>query len=156
MTSDKKIVIMGVGNLLLCDEGIGVHAAKELSKRELPANVEVYDAGTLGLLSGPLFENSDLLIIVDSVDAPGDAGDVKLYNKEDIMLSRFPMKLSPHQIGIQETIMISDLRGECPEEVIFIGVIPKSYEASLELSDVGQKALTKVLDEVDKLIAPYV
>ena len=151
--AEKKIVIMGVGNLLLSDEGIGVHAAKELSKRGYPKHIEIYDAGTLGLLSGPLFENRDLLVVIDSVDAPGEPGDVIVYNKDDIMLSRMPVKLSPHQIGIQETLLVSELRGECPKDVIFIGVIPASYDSSIELTETGKKALKKVFEEVDKILA---
>ena len=151
----KKVVILGVGNLLLSDEGIGIHAVKELSKRDYPENIEIYDAGTLGLLSGPLFENRDLLIVIDAVDTAGEPGDVMIFDKEDIMLSRIPIKLSPHQTGIQETLFISELRGECPEDVKFIGVIPASYDASVELTDTGKIALKKVLNEVDKILEPY-
>ncbi|MDR0454330.1 MAG: HyaD/HybD family hydrogenase maturation endopeptidase [Deferribacteraceae bacterium] len=151
----KKIVIMGVGNLLLSDEGIGVHAVQELSKRNYPDNIEVYDGGTLGLLSGPLFENRDLLVVIDSVEAEGEPGDVITYSKDEIMYSSIPLKLSPHQIGVQETLLISELRGECPEDVIFIGVIPDSYSSSTELTETGKNALKKVLAEVDKILAPY-
>ena len=154
--SEKKIVIMGIGNFLLSDEGIGIHAVKELSKRSYPDYIEVFDAGTLGLLSGPLFENRDLLVVIDAVDAQGEPGDVIIYNKDDVMLSRIPAKLSPHQIGIQETLLISELRGECPEDVIFIGVIPASYDSCVELTETGKLALEKVLAEIDKILKPYI
>ena len=151
----KKIVILGIGNLLLSDEGIGVHAVRELSKRNYPKNIEIYDAGTLGLLSGPLFENRDLLVVIDSVDAHGKPGDVKIYHKDDIMSSHIPIKLSPHQIGIQETLLISELRGECPQTIILIGVIPASYDSGTELTETGKDALKKVLEEIDKILQPY-
>ncbi|MDR2869598.1 MAG: HyaD/HybD family hydrogenase maturation endopeptidase [Deferribacteraceae bacterium] len=148
----KQIVIMGIGNLLLTDEGIGVHAAKELAKRELPANVSVYDAGTLGLLSAYMYEGSDLLILIDAVDTQGEPGQVFRYCKDDIMLNRIPVKLSPHQIGFQETLLVSELRGQCPAEVIFFGAIPASLDPSVELSAKGKKALEEILKEVDKLL----
>jgi hydrogenase maturation protease len=149
----KKIVVMGVGNLLLSDEGIGVHAANEIMKwDDLPENVQVYDAGTFGLLSGPMFAGADLLVLIDAVDAKGEPGEVLRFSKEDIILDRFPMKLSPHQIGIQDTLLISDLRGECPQEIIFFGVIPASYDSSIELTEAGKKALDKVLTEIRPII----
>jgi hydrogenase maturation protease len=144
----KKTVIMGVGNLLLSDEGIGVQAAQEIAKWDLPEHVSVFDAGTLGLLSAPLFINADTLLFIDAVDAEGEPGTVLKFNKEDIMLDRFPMKLSPHQIGVQDTLLISELRGECPSEITFYGVIPASYESSLELTEAGKKALAQVLEEI--------
>ena len=146
----KRIVIMGVGNLLFSDEGIGVHAVRALEKKGYPKNVEIHDGGTFGLLSAPMFENADTLILIDAVDANGEAGEVRRYTKDEIMLSTIPVKLSPHQIGIQETLLVTDLRGNCPEEVIFYGVIPASYESSIELTETGQKALKEVIDLVDK------
>lgn len=144
---------MGIGNLLLTDEGIGVHAAKELSKRKFSENVSVYDAGTLGLLSAHMYEGSDLLILIDAVDTNGEPGQVFRYSKDDIMLNRIPVKLSPHQIGFQETLLVSELRGQCPPEVIFFGAIPASLDSGVELSANGKKALEEILAEVDKLLS---
>ena len=152
----KKVAVLGIGNLLLTDEGIGVHVAKELAKRDFPENITVNDAGTLGLLSGPLFEGADLLILIDAVDAEGEPGQVLRYSKDDIMLSKVPFKLSPHQIGFQDTLSISELRGECPSEVIFFGAIPASLDAGVELSEQGRKAFDEILIEVDKILKEYV
>jgi hydrogenase maturation protease len=148
----KNIVIMGIGNLLFSDEGIGVHVARILSERELPENVKVYDAGTLGILSAHLFEGSDLLILVDAVDAPGEAGDVKVYSKDEIILSDIPLKLTPHQIGIQETLLVSEMRGAAPKEVLFFGAVPKSYETSDKLTPEGERAKEKILKEIEKVL----
>jgi hydrogenase maturation protease len=152
MNKQKQIVVMGVGNLLFSDEGIGVHAVRELEKNNYPDNVQIHDGGTFALLSTPMFEGSDILIVIDAVDTKGEPGDIKVYEKEDIMLSRIPVKLSPHQIGIQETLLISELREKCPEEVYFYGVIPASYDSSVELTPIGQKALEKLLVMVDEFI----
>jgi hydrogenase maturation protease len=148
----KETVIMGIGNLLFSDEGIGVHVVREILKRKLPENIKAYDAGTLGILSAHLFEGVDLLILIDAVDAPGDAGDVKVYSKDEIMLSDIPLKLTPHQIGIQETLLVSEMRGAAPKEVIFFGAIPKSYETSDKLTPEGEKAKAKILSELEKYL----
>jgi hydrogenase maturation protease len=148
----KKIVIMGIGNILFSDEGIGVHVVRELQKRKLPENVTVYDAGTLGILSAYLFEGADILILIDAVDAPGEAGEVKIYNKDQITLSHIPLKLTPHQIGIQETLLVSELRGTAPKDVIFFGAIPKSYETADKLTPEGERAKTVILAELEKYL----
>jgi hydrogenase maturation protease len=94
----------------------------------------------------------DLLILIDAVDAPGDAGVVKVYSKDEIMLSDIPLKLTPHQIGIQETLLVSEMRGAAPKEVIFFGAIPKSYETSDKLTPEGERAKAKILSELEKYL----
>jgi hydrogenase maturation protease len=148
----KETVIMGIGNLLFSDEGIGVHVARELLKRKLPEHIKVYDAGTLGILSAYLFEGAELLILIDAVDAPGTAGEVKKYTKEEIMLSDIPLKLTPHQIGIQETLLVAEMRGTAPKEVIVFGAIPKSYETSEKLTPEGERAKGAILSEIEKFL----
>ena len=150
----KNIVVLGIGNYLFSDEGIGVHVVNEIKKWALPENVTVHDAGTLGILSAPLFEGSDMMILIDSVDAEGEPGDVMIYTKDDIMLDRIPLKLSPHQIGIQETLLVSDLRGQCPQEVLFFGAIPASYETSIELTEAGEKAKAEILEKLKEILLP--
>ncbi|GAB7140671.1 HyaD/HybD family hydrogenase maturation endopeptidase [Deferribacterales bacterium RsTz2092] len=148
----KNIVVLGIGNLLLSDEGFGVHAVRELSKYTFPDNVSVYDGGTLGLLSAPLFEGCDLLVLIDAVAADGAAGTIVEYSKDDIMLDKIPVKLSQHQIGFQETLLIAELRGQCPKEIIFLGVISDNMNAGVELSPVCREALDKVVARVEEII----
>jgi hydrogenase maturation protease len=147
-----KTVILGVGNLLFSDEGIGVHVVREVKKWELPPDVEVHDAGTLGLLTAPLFEGADRLVLIDAVYSTGEPGEVKVYSKDDIMLEKLPLKLSPHQVGIQEVLSVSELRGAAPSEVIFYGAIPKSFETSSELTPDGIRAKEVILEKLKTLI----
>src|SRR5919109_5188116 len=105
-----KTLIFGAGNLILSDEGFGVHCIKYLEDRYIfPEGVELFDGGTLGIMVTHKMEEADRVIIVDTVDAAGDPGEVFRYEKADIMLNRLPVKLSPHQIGIQEMLFISEL-----------------------------------------------
>ncbi|NJD90750.1 MAG: hydrogenase maturation protease [Geobacter sp.] len=130
-----KVLIFGAGNLILSDEGFGVHFVKYMEEQfNLPENVELYDGGTLGIMVTHKFEEADKVFLVDIVDAPGAAGEIRRYTKEDIMLSRLPVKLSPHQIGIQEMLTISELRGAAPADLTFYGIIPASLEPGNELS----------------------
>jgi len=68
-------------------------------------------------------------------------GDIYRYEKEDFMLGRLPIKMSPHQIGIQEVLTLSDLRDRCPDKVSLFGIIPQSYDAGVELSQLLSEKL---------------
>lgn len=140
-----KTLILGAGNLLLSDEGFGVHFIRHLQAHyALPADVEVFDAGTLGLMAGHKLEEADRVYIVDVITAPGESGTCIRYSKDDFLLKRIPLKLSPHQIGVQEMLLVSSLRGRCPEEINLIGVIPSSTELGTELSPLLQQRLPEI------------
>lgn len=151
----KKVVVMGLGNYILSDEGIGIHAIKELEKETWPENVEIFDCGTLGILSSYKISEADVLIAIDAVVAKEEPGTIKVFDKEDIMLSKVPAKVSAHQIGFQETLLHAQLRGDCPETVVLIGVVPESYDTSTDLTESCAKALPEVLRITRELIAKY-
>lgn len=137
-----KILIFGAGNLLLSDEGFGVHFIRYLQKHYcFPEEIELYDGGTLGIMVTHMLEDADHVYLVDVIDAKGEPGDIYRYEKEDFMLGRLPIKMSPHQIGIQEVLTLSDLRDRCPDKVSLFGIIPQSYDAGVELSQLLSEKL---------------
>ena len=130
-----RILIFGAGNLLLSDEGFGVHFVRYLEDNyTFPEGVELFDGGTLGIMVTHKFEEADRVYIIDTVAAAGAPGDILRYERDDFMLKRIPMKMSPHQIGIQEMLLISEMRGKCPERITLWGVIPDTLEPGSELS----------------------
>jgi hydrogenase maturation protease len=144
-----KTLILGAGNLLLSDEGFGVHFIRYLRAHcTLPSGVETFDAGTLGLMAGHELEEADRVYIVDVIAAPGEPGTCLRYCKDDFLLKRIPLKLSPHQVGIQETLFVSSLRGRCPEEVYLLGIIPCSVEPGTELSPLLQRRLPEIASQL--------
>jgi hydrogenase maturation protease len=137
-----KTLIFGAGNLLLSDEGFGVHFIQYLQKHYcFPEEIELYDGGTLGIMVTHMLEDADHVYLVDVIDAKGEPGDIYRYEKEDFMLGRLPIKMSPHQIGIQEVLTLSDLRDRCPDKVSLFGIIPQSYDAGVELSQLLSEML---------------
>lgn len=137
-----KTLIFGAGNLLLSDEGFGVHFIQYLHEHfEFPDDVELYDGGTLGIMVSHMLEDADRVFLVDVIEAKGEPGEVFRYEKEDFMLNRLPVKMSPHQIGIQEVLALSELRDRCPAEITLFGIIPASYDAGAELSPLLQGIL---------------
>ena len=130
-----RTLIYGAGNTLVSDEGFGVHLVDYLQRRwAFPAEVELLDGGTLGIMTGYKVEEVDHLILVDVLDVSGPPGEIRRYDLHDLLLDRLPVKLSPHQIGIQEMLSLSALRGRLPRSATLFGVIPASYAAGLELS----------------------
>ena len=130
-----KTLIFGAGNLLLTDEGFGVHFVNYLQDNyAFSEDVELYDGGTLGIMVTHMLEDADQVYLVDVIEAKGEPGDIYRYEKDDFMLGKLPIKMSPHQIGIQEVLSLSEIRDRCPEKVTLFGVIPLSYDPGVELS----------------------
>jgi hydrogenase maturation protease len=142
-----KVLIFGAGNLLLSDEGFGVHFIQYLeSHYTFPKNVELFDAGTLGIMATHKIEEAERVYIIDTVTVQSGEtpGQCFRYEKEEFMRHQLPVKLSPHQIGIQEMLMISELRGCCPSQITLFGVIP----ASTELGDTLTPPLQTCLENL--------
>jgi hydrogenase maturation protease len=144
-----KVGVMGVGNVLLRDEGFGVKLLYLLkAKYDFPENVVLIDGGTAGIFLSPEIDYLEKLLIIDVVKAEGEPGEVKLYEKEDFFIDKLPLKLSPHQLGLQEVLLLNEIKGTCPEEVRLIGIIPKSVETGPGLTP----ELERKLPEVEKMV----
>lgn len=129
-----RTVILGIGNTILSDEGVGVRAAEALQAcHALPEGVEVIDGGTAGMeLLGPL-TGVDLLVILDAVKAGRPPGTVvKLAGKQVPVF--FRSKLSPHQISICDVLASLEFSGDPPGDMVLIGVEPESLELGLDLT----------------------
>lgn len=124
--SPKRILVLGVGNILFTDEGIGVSAADEIARLyDLSGNVTVMDGGTLGTrLMDPIM-NCDLLIVVDAVLGDGPAGSIYRLTGEDLRKS-LAFKDSMHQTDLVDTLIMCEIVGNRPEAVI-IGMEPSDY-----------------------------
>jgi hydrogenase maturation protease len=122
-----------------------VHLVAYLQRNwAFPDEIELLDGGTLGIMTGYKVEEVDHLILIDVLDADGPPGEVRRYDLHDLLLDRLPVKLSPHQIGIQEMLSLSALRGRLPHSATLLGVIPASYAAGIELSPSLAAALVPV------------
>jgi len=157
--SQKRILVLGVGNILFTDEGIGVSAADQiLSRYELSDNVTVMDGGTLGTrLMDPMM-NCDLLIVIDAVLGDGPAGSIYRLTGEDLRKS-LAFKDSMHQTDLVDTLIMCEIVGTRPEAVI-LGMEPLDYHTlNVGISEVAkerQEALIGfVLEEIVKAGGSY-
>ncbi|MCH7226046.1 HyaD/HybD family hydrogenase maturation endopeptidase [Verrucomicrobiaceae bacterium E54] len=144
-----KTLILGIGNLLLSDEGFGVHFVRHLEGHYLfPEDVEIFDGGTLGLMATHKYEAAERVYLVDTLAIDGEPGECRRYGKDQLLHGKLPVKLSPHQAGVQEMMMVSELRGCGPPEVTLLGVIPASFESSIELTPPLQERLHLLAGEL--------
>lgn len=142
-----KIMVMGVGNILLSDEGLGVRFLDELAKKNLPENVEVLEGGTAGLELVHLIQDVDFLIIVDAINAKAEPGALFRFRPGDIQIFPEEYEVSFHQIGIVEVLAMANVLGQAPQTLIF-GVQPKSIEWGMEISPEIQALFPRLIELV--------
>lgn len=148
-----KILVLGVGNILLKDEGVGVKIIHELQRNyEFSKNVELMDGGTQGLKLADDITQNDYLIVVDAVLGPGEPGSVYRLVDDDLKLS-LTFKNSMHDLDLLETLACCEIIGHRPQAVV-IGVEPASYKSGMgiELTDTVAAKMPEmtrlVLDEI--------
>lgn len=129
-----ETLILGVGNLLLTDEGVGVRVIERLlAEYDLPEQIQVLDGGTLGLDLLYYLEGVKNLLIIDAVEMDAEPG--KLIRMEGGKVPAFlSMKMSPHQIGIPDMLFAAKLRDLYPRNVVLWGIQPAKLDVGMELS----------------------
>ena len=146
------IVVVGVGNILCSDEGVGVHVANRLKRMTLPPNVEVFDCGTSGIAVLEALDGAEKAVIVDAVLTGSEPGTIHKFTVEEILAMEgnlFKM-ISLHQFDLIATLKFAQLTDvySMPREIVVIGVEAKSLEPSLKLSKEVERSLPKVIEAV--------
>ena len=143
----KKITILGLGNILLRDEGVGVWIAEELAKRNLPENVEIIDGGTAGLDILSSMKDVDKLIIIDALQGDEKPGTVYRLHPEDLPVPS-DSYVSVHQMNIVEGLNIAQKTGNAPQEAVIIGVEPEDMDWGLGVTSNIQQKFPEIIDIV--------
>ena len=143
---EKKTIILGIGNLILRDEGIGIHAIRRLQSVELPSGIDVVDGGTDSVDLLPYFQNYERIIVVDALRAGGEPGSIYRVTPDDIMEDE-KRSLSLHEIGLLDVLLMAKHLGG-HGEVVIIGVEPKEISCSMDLTPEVEARLPHVMDAV--------
>jgi len=147
LDAQKKTVVLGLGNVLLTDEGIGVHVINKMMEMGFPPEVELVEGGVDGLRLMGVVMDIDRLVVIDAVKGGGSPGSIYRFGPEDLINNTDTSKMSVHQIGILEVIRLSGLVGKVPETTI-IGVEPKSVEMGMELTPEIQSKVPRIIELV--------
>ncbi len=145
MDQNDKILVVGLGNVLMQDEGIGVRASEELECRYIiPEQVTVLDGGTAGMELFEPIRNCKHLIVADAVNT-GDAAGTIVRIANDEIPAFFQTKLSNHQLGLSDLLALLQLKSEVPENVIIIGMVPYQLENKLGLTAESSAGLDEMV-----------
>ncbi len=155
MTSVRPIRVLGVGNVLMGDDGFGPYVTRILEARyHFPEEVEVLDVGTPGLDFTPYLQDARAVIVVDTVSGDASPGTLRTYDREQLLAKPPPARTNPHQPGLREALMATDLTDTSPQRLLVIGVIPERTDTGTGLSPAVRAAVeptvAAVLEELGR------
>lgn len=154
--SDLDIRILGLGNVLMGDDGFGPFLVQAITAAyELPPNVSVMDLGTPGLDLTPFLSGADVAIVVDTIRAEGNPGDIRVYRREDLFKHGPPMRMGPHDPGLAQTLLTLEFAGCAPKQVVVVGAIPQTTAPCGRLTQtlrrVVPSAMRAIIAELESL-----
>ena len=140
-----KTLVLGIGNVLLQDEGVGVHALREIERRfELDGGIELLDGGTAGVELLRYLDGREHVVVIDAIAAGHPPGTVFRVEGEDVPRS-FHRRISPHQIGLSDVLATALITDGMPAEIVMFGVEPHTMKTGLELTPVVDASLDKLI-----------
>lgn len=156
----RKVLIGGIGNVLLGDDGIGPYVARLLDAHyEFEDGVEIADLGTPALDLIDQISGKDAVILIDSINADADPGAVVLYRKADILCHCTEVRMDPHSPALVDALLSAELFGVAPPHVLLVGIKLESCEVGCSLSkpvkESLEEAIAEVLNELDRLRVGY-
>ena len=144
----NRILVIGVGNLLMGDDGLGLAVLEQLQADwRWPPGVEFLDGGGWGITLLPAIEDAEEVILLDAIEAHREPGEVVVLEGDELP-RMFDFRISPHHIGIQDVLALLELRGTRPSRLVAIGVQPARVEWGVGLSPEVTAAVPRLLDAV--------
>ena len=148
MNERTPLLVLGLGNVLLEDDGVGAAAvALLLDLYTAPGGVQVLDGGTLGLSLLPYLQSADALILVDAVKADAPPGSLVRLSGDEVAPA-VATRLSPHQVGVADLLDGARWLGRYPGRVVLLGLVPESMHLSVGLSDAVRPSLLPLVERV--------
>jgi hydrogenase maturation protease len=152
-----KILVLGIGNTLLTDEGVGIHAMQQLQARLAPDDdIEFLDGGTLSFTLAVPIAECDALLVIDAAELGAAPGTVRCY--EGAEMDRFlgaNRKSSVHEVGLLDLMSISQLSGRWPQRRALIGIQPAVIGWGEQLSPAVAAAMPEVCDRASDIIMGF-
>ncbi len=140
------VLILGIGNVLMGDEGIGVHVVQALEKAALPADIIALDGGVGGFLLLEPMQNAEKVIIVDAAIDGGATGTVRRIRPR--FSTDYPTTLTAHDIGLKDLLDVFYIMGQTPDVTLFAVSIPPLQDMTMELSPALKAAVPEIVDAV--------
>ena len=142
----ERVAVIGIGNVLMADEGAGVEALKLLNERGYPENVELIDAGTAFFAIVSDLKDFKKLIILDVARGDQPSGTVYRFEMDDVKSG--DVLISLHDIGVVDALRMETLVGKVPDDIVFFGIEPEKIALSMGLSSSVKQGLDHLVDRV--------
>ncbi len=147
----KRTAVLGMGNLLLGDDGVGPFLVRSLlGSHSFPPGVAVCDAGTPGFDLVPLIADFEALIVADTIRAPGSPGEVWTFREREILGRPPATRWNPHEPVLREALLLARLQGLGPHRVLLVGVVPSQMDLGIGLSPPVRAAVPRMKEEILK------
>ena len=146
----NKLLILGIGNYILGDEGLGVHAVRELQKGQFPEGVDIVDGGVGGLTLMEMMQSYEKVLVIDAALDDNPEGTIRHIIPK--YSADYPPLITMHEIGLKDVIDAMKLTGYCPHIEMVVISVKKFYEVTLDLSPEIIEAMPKLIDKVKSLI----
>lgn len=155
MSSRCGVAVVGLGNPIMGDDGLGLVAlARLLEEWELPTTVRAVDGGTWGMNLLPVLEEADAILLLDAIHAGGAAGTPVVLDREGIA-RRLGLKLSPHQVDLHEVLALMELRGTLPRRIVAIGLQPERVMLAASLTPTVAGRVGEVVERAVAQLAAW-
>lgn len=146
--TDPSVLVLGVGNLIQSDDGVGIHVVHELERRTLPPDVELLDGGMMGAELIGFLQGRGKVIIVDAMGAEGGPGTLYRIPFEELTVSS-SVPFSTHSPGLGELLQCCKRLDPRPEIVVY-GIVPETTVLGMEMSDAVRKQVPKIASLIQR------
>ena len=143
----RPILVLGIGNILLRDEGVGVRVIEQMQKMHLPGDVELVDGGTAGADLLDVLAERKKVIVIDAIQADCEPGTILRFSADELTRPD-KASISLHDLGLGEALIMTRHLGCAPEDVVIFGIKPKDISCGLELSEEITASVPKVVELV--------
>lgn len=146
-----KVAIIGIGNTLMSDDGVGVRVLEQLKGR-IPEKVEMIELGTGGMNLLHILEGYDAVLLVDAVDFAGEPAEIRTFRPDDVSTIK-TLGYSLHDMDLLKVIGLARQLGKCPEVIWIVSIQPVSLKPSMELSPEVESKLPELIETVSQMLS---
>ena len=154
--NSRKVLVMGVGNTLLQDDGIGIHVTESLKASQEPCpDVDFIDGGTIGLSLLPEIEDADAVIIVDASEIGESPGTMRIFRNQEIDQQLSGKRRTVHEVALADLFAAAAIRGLSPAERVLIAIQPASTDWGLEPTPAVRASIPKACETITSLTTKW-
>ncbi|MCL1851942.1 MAG: HyaD/HybD family hydrogenase maturation endopeptidase [Peptococcaceae bacterium] len=145
--------VLGIGNLVRQDEGVGIHLLRLLAGK-LPPEIELIDGGTMGFPLLSIIETADRLLILDAVETNRAPGEIAVWHDDQVPYF-FASKMSVHQVSFADILTLAKFNDAYPTHIAVVGIQPHILDWGTELSDVVSRVLPQAVERVEEILRQW-